>query len=134
MNISVIFLLRFLHHAEDYLAAGVGIPFESNPEAKKKLLNNFLEVSSPKMVSCFEKQIVSNGTGYLVGNDLTAADIFFAVVVDHHCQALGNPLLGNHPNCLKLYNKVKEHPKIAKYQKENPAKGPVKLLQEAQSA
>lgn len=129
---DVIHYLRYLNHCDDFLVAGGRIPFTFNPDVKKKLTKNFLNVSAPACLTSFEKRLESNGTGFLVGTALTAADIFFAVVLDHHSQIIDTSLVSEFPQCQKLYNLVKENPAIAKYQREHPVKGPYRLMQDAQ--
>jgi len=82
----------------------------------------------------FEKRLESNKRGFVVGDELTAADIYFKVVIDHHSEILLDNLLAEFPLFQKLYKNVKEQPAVARWQAENPNKGLIKLLEEVNKA
>lgn len=120
----------FLHHGEDYFKSGCLIPFTSDSGKKKQMLEAFLKSGNQTCLNYYEKKLKANNTGFLVGNSLTAADLMFYQTVQHHKSELDQDVTAAHPLCTTLYNKVKNDPAVEKWQKENPVKGPTKLLGE----
>lgn len=82
------------------------------------------------MFGVVEKKLATTKTGHIVGDSLTAADVFLTVVVDHHVRNFEKPLLDDFPLCKELYEKVKSNPLVAEWQKENPGRGPFPLMKE----
>ncbi len=123
-----------MEHADDLLRAGGALPFQFNPEIKEKLIKKFLNDTVPMSLEGFEKRLESNKRGFVVGDELTAADIYFKVVIDHHSEILLDNLLAEFPLFQKLYKNVKEQPAVARWQAENPNKGLIKLLEEVNKA
>jgi glutathione S-transferase len=122
-----------MEHSDDLLRAGGAIPFIFDSEQKEKRSKKFLNTQGPALLKPFENKLESTQTGYLVGASLTAADVFFAVVIDHHYSIFRVSMLEELPLCKKLYLKVKTEPSIAMWQKSNPPKSPVELLEEVSS-
>lgn len=122
-----------MQHADDLLQAGGGIPFISNRTVKEKKILAFKNKHLPTSLDCFEKRLEKNGTGFLVGSKPTVADVSFVTAMDHHFYNIDGQLLADHLKCKVLYDRIKAIPSIEKWQRENPVKRPIELLDEAKS-
>ena len=122
-----------MEHADDLLRAGGGIPFISNPEIRQKKTQAFVKRNLPASLDSFEKRLEQTETGFLVGRKLTVADLSFVTAMDHHFLNIEGQLFVDHHKCKGLYDRIKNIPEIAKWQKENPVRRPNELLQEAKN-
>ncbi len=93
----------------------VGKNEQEKKDGKKKLIEETL----PRMFKCFEEKLVKTNTGYLVGNNMTMADIYLIATLEK----LGedkDEALGNYPKLYSLDKRVISHPKIADWIAKRP--------------
>nr|QST14961.1 GSTsigma1b protein [Diaphanosoma celebensis] len=92
---------------------------EKDSEKQKELYQNFLQNNIMPHIAIVEKKLVENNTGYLVGSELTWADIayfaFFSFVVEKFADALKEA-----PLFKALMDKVEGIPSIKKWIETRP--------------
>ena len=84
----------------------VGKNEQEKKDGKKKLIEETL----PRMFKCFEEKLVKTNTGYLVGNNMTMADIYLIATLEK---------LGEDKE-EALGKRVISHPKIADWITKRP--------------
>ncbi|KAH3777541.1 probable glutathione S-transferase 7 [Dreissena polymorpha] len=88
--------------------------FEKDEEKKKEAGKNLNDVVYPKFFGYFEKQLDNNGGKYLVGSELTVADLAVYAVIDTAVQNTEN-LLDKHVKLRAHRDMVGAIPKIQEY-------------------
>nr|AVT42183.1 glutathione S-transferase s2 [Lissorhoptrus oryzophilus] len=97
--------------------------FESDPTKKEEKKKKALEEDGPFYLGKFEDILTKNGSGYLVGSQLTWADLFFAAKLSS-MKERHPELLKPFPKLLALVDKVNNLPKIKAYLDKRPARDP----------
>merc|ERR1712062_165766 len=87
---------------------------ESDPTRKAELEKKIGEEVWPAYLKKFEDRLTENGTGVLVGKDLTWTDLYWVSVVGW-AQGKLDPLLEKFPKNKALIKKVTSEPKISNY-------------------
>lgn len=99
-------------------------------EDKEKLKmerEKFCKEDAPRYFGGIEKRLEKFGSGpWAVGEEITIADLAIShAVTNIKCGILDHvpkDLLDCYPRGFKIYNMVKEHPKVAEWYKEHPVK------------
>ncbi len=96
---------------------------ETDPTRKADLEKTFSTELLPKHVKVFESRLAKNGTGFLVGNSLTVADLFLFNLVD--VLALSNaprPIsaLANANHIRAHEDRIRNMPRIAEWIRKRP--------------
>lgn len=93
--------------------------YEKNEEKKMAMRKVLREETLPKWLGIFDKQIDTNGTGFLVGSSMTVADLkLFGIMETLKSGMLdGVPttIADAYPKLKELYEMVAKHEKIAAY-------------------
>ncbi|EFX82912.1 probable glutathione S-transferase 7 [Daphnia pulex] len=99
------------------LLNAVAVPFvEKDPVKKKELYQNFMRITIAPHVAAVEKQLKKNNTGYLVGNQLTWADLaYYAYFSDFLEVKFGSAFLKAAPRLKALIDRVKALPNVQKW-------------------
>merc|ERR1711874_391096 len=74
-NLDGLAIDQYVQLIQDLVAVAVKGFMEKDEAKKAEIWKTFKETDSPKYVGFFEKGLKDNGTGFLVGNQLTLADI-----------------------------------------------------------
>jgi len=83
---------------------------------KTEAWNTFKTEQLPPFLEKYEAFLKKNGTGFLVGDKLSWADIVVAEILNRFVTIFDKPtLLSGHQNLIDLMNKVHELPNIKKY-------------------
>jgi glutathione S-transferase len=85
-----------------------------SPEIES-LKTPYLAETVPAEFGKFEAALKANGTGYLVGHSLTAADLYFFDILENHLALAGEGILDAFPLIKQLHAHVAAHPKIRDY-------------------
>jgi len=91
---------------------------ESDPSRKAELEKKIAEELWPNNLKIFETRLAKSN-GWLVGNGLTWADLYFVSVLDR-LRERKDEVLASYPNCKALSDKVNSNPKIAEWIKKRP--------------
>lgn len=94
--------------------------YEEQKEAAALATEKFLEFRVPKYFSYFEKIITRNaaGSGWLVGNGLTYADLSLFQLVEGMAYAFPNrwgKVAGEYPSVMEIWRRVASRPNIKAY-------------------
>jgi glutathione S-transferase len=115
-----------MEQANDVLIRGVTVAFEKDADTKKQMFENFQSEFMPKNLHVFNTQLKKNGTGFMVGKNLTAADLMLMVVLDNVLQSdpsyTSKEALADFPVVNSHYEKIKRIPAIATWNKKHPRK------------
>ncbi|XP_005104558.2 probable glutathione S-transferase 7 [Aplysia californica] len=105
---------------QDFVTVAAKMFHEKEEEKKGELIKTFKETDSPRLFGYVEAQLKENGTGYLVGSELSLADI---AVYDFITGALVDLVcpLDNFPLVKTLTETVGQNERIKKYVAERPA-------------
>ncbi|BFZ09088.1 hypothetical protein BsWGS_12127 [Bradybaena similaris] len=100
--------------ANDLINTGSKAFWESDPAKKAELLKNLKEIEIPKYFNFFETLLKESGTGYVVGNSLTLADlVFYDVVFNLTSRKVASteefPLLQAHSKWVESNDKIKAY-------------------------
>ncbi|XP_057369493.1 probable glutathione S-transferase 7 [Daphnia carinata] len=106
----------YAENIHDLLNA-VAVPFtEKNPVKQKEMYQKFMRDVIVPHVAAVEKQLKKNNTGFLVGNELTWADLaYYAYFSDFLEVKFGSAFLKNAPHLKALIDRVKELPNVKKW-------------------
>jgi len=85
--------------------------FTRDDEAQMVIVNKNLD----KYLPIYNQILADNKTGYLVGADLTLADIAFFEIVQAAIDFCGNQRLSDFPEVVKFYSVVSSLPNIQRY-------------------
>ena len=91
---------------------------ETDPTKKAELEKKIFEEVWPQNLKIFESYITKNN-GWLVGNDMTWADLYVTIVFGWMGEKKDSAL-EHFPQCKALADKVNGHPKIAEWIKTRP--------------
>ena len=91
---------------------------ENDPEKKAELEKKIAEEVWPNNLKIFEAKLAKNN-GWLVGNGMTWADMYFVSVLDW-LREKKDEVLASFPHCKKLSENVNSNPKIAEWIKKRP--------------
>ncbi|CAC5415517.1 HPGDS [Mytilus coruscus] len=90
-------------------------------QKKEDIAKNILENFFPKFLKFMDKLIKDNGAGYLVGSELTVADLAYFDIQDRLKTNIGDcKEIENYPDLLKLVEKVQSIPSIKKWLNKRP--------------
>jgi len=84
-------------------------------EQKKTCVENFKTKKCPEVFPKFEKMLIDNKTGFLVGKHMTFADLAVMDVCDQIDLECSPEFFAKYPSVTALREKVRSHPKIAAY-------------------
>lgn len=73
----------------------------------------------PKNLSIFESRLASNGTGYLVGDSLTVADLFFFTLLEG-LKEKKDLVLSKFPHVKRLDERIRANAKISEWLNKRP--------------
>jgi glutathione S-transferase len=116
-------LTRYLEAALELQNDMFAVADEKDSTKIAQLEKKFSEEVLPKHLRVFENRLAKNGTGYLVGNSLTVADIFLFRLVDELNLFYGPrtvPALANSVQIRGLEERVKNNPRISEWLKKRP--------------
>ncbi len=101
---------------DEYVRAVV---FERDEDRKAMLKKRFIEESLPNTLKRLEAHLARVGTGFLVGNELTWADLYLNQVVDdlHHGTFSNTFSLVQFPLVKANVEKVSSIPRIAEWKR-----------------
>lgn len=95
--------------------------WEKDPVKQKELFDKVNEDLIQPHVERVEKHMTENGTGFLVGNAITWADLaYYAYFTTPVMSKLGGQVLDKAPTLKKLVQRVGEIPQIKKYVETRP--------------
>ncbi|XP_050413346.1 probable glutathione S-transferase 5 isoform X2 [Patella vulgata] len=96
------------------------VHFEQDEAKKAELMKKFKEEQLPKCFGYIEKTLSENSSGFLVGNQLTWADLAL-IDLDAMLGNFGNPInLDKFPKVAAHRKQVEALPRISKYLKNRP--------------
>ncbi|XP_005104565.2 glutathione S-transferase 1-like [Aplysia californica] len=104
---------------QDLIQFGIKIYHEKEKGKRDELIQGFKDVHQPQFLGYFEKLLSDNGTGYLVGNDLSLADIAVFDVVTGWLGTYMGPI-DDFPLVKALVDKVWERDGIKSYMAARP--------------
>jgi glutathione S-transferase len=93
--------------------------YEQNEEVKAKLAETLFKETVPANVTFFEKLLEQNGTGYLVGNSLTWADVVLSYGLTYFATKR-DEFLQNAPLVRALDEKVTSNERVAAWLAKRP--------------
>uniref|UniRef100_A0AC35UF28 Glutathione transferase n=1 Tax=Rhabditophanes sp. KR3021 TaxID=114890 RepID=A0AC35UF28_9BILA len=105
---------QFIQALDDYLIQFKPIYYEQDPVAKGKLIQHFIDVPAPEMLTIFNRFLEQNGARHLVGDKLTLADLALFHCLDIFTNKL-HVKYDNYPAIDKFYNAINALPKIRHY-------------------
>ena len=73
----------------------------------------------PKNLNIFERKLAKTGTGYLVGDSLTVADLFLFTLLDTLNERKDKVLI-IYPNLKRLDERIRNNPRIAEWLRKRP--------------
>merc|ERR1712002_1055080 len=113
-NLDGFYIDMYVQLIQDLLNKAIKAMFTKDDDEKKKLWAEFKETTSPKYMKWFDDAISKNGTGYLVGDKLSLADI---AVYDLSNGFLDDKICSteNFPNVKKMCGLVEANPGIKKW-------------------
>ncbi len=91
---------------------------ENDPTRKAELEKKIAEEVWPNNLKIFENKLTQNN-GWLVGDGMTWADLYFVLVLDWLREGK-EATLASFPHCKALAEKVTSNPKIAEWIKKRP--------------
>jgi glutathione S-transferase len=97
---------------------GSGLYYEDQKPESKRRSEDFVTRRAPKFLNYFERVLVSNGTGFLVGRRLTYADLSLFQIVAGLRFAFPKAMTRlekKHKRVVALHDRVSERPRIAHY-------------------
>ena len=109
---------RFVDQVNDVISELVNFLRENNPAKKAELEKKIAEEVWPNNLKIFEAKLAKNN-GWLVGNGMTWADMYFVSVLDW-LREKKDEVLAPFPHCKKLSENVNSNPKIAEWIKKRP--------------
>ncbi|GFO11502.1 glutathione s-transferase alpha [Plakobranchus ocellatus] len=83
----------------DFMSSVLPIGFRPEAEVLAEAKSKFL----PKYMPLFEKVAAANGTGYLVGNSMTLADLSLLEPLLSYVEYFGSEIFNDYPALKKLY-------------------------------
>ncbi|KAJ3038271.1 hypothetical protein HDV00_000868 [Rhizophlyctis rosea] len=112
---------QFMCHLEDITKVVANTLHEQDAEKKKAIREELSATTLPRLYGYMERFAAENGTGYLVGNSLTVADLMLYCsdgwlrmgVLDH----IKPDILDAFPNLMKVIKNVGANPKVAEWEK-----------------
>lgn len=110
---------QYVHLLQDLRPLGEPAFSEKDPDKKAKLFEEFKVKHSYRFLGYFEKGLRDNGTGYLVTNKLTLADIALYDLTTGMISPLISPL-DDFPLVRALVHTVGEHPGIKAWMEHRP--------------
>jgi len=113
-NLDSLKIDQIIQLTVDFINIGGKALFEKDEAKKAELFKNFKEVEAPKFLGFFEKLLKESGTGYFVGNSLTAADILVYEYISNFIQRKALSTEG-YPLLQALFKKVESNEKIKAY-------------------
>uniref|UniRef100_A0A2C9KNS0 GST C-terminal domain-containing protein n=1 Tax=Biomphalaria glabrata TaxID=6526 RepID=A0A2C9KNS0_BIOGL len=106
---------------QDAVNSSVKAYHETDSKKKIQFLKDLLETAIPHFLSCCEKLLRDNGTGYFVGDKLTLADLMTWNFINGTENRLKVSGLADHfPAVKDLFNKVANVDKIKSYLAQRP--------------
>ena len=93
---------------------------QNDETIKTQLMNKYFTESLPRNLEYFEKKLADTGTGYLVGDSLTWADIFLNFVLTWLDATKTEAAFQKAPLVRQHIEKISSHPGIADYVKKRP--------------
>ncbi|XP_046646250.1 glutathione S-transferase 1-like [Daphnia pulicaria] len=94
---------------------------EKDPEKQQEIFDKVNEEMIQPHAKKIEEILIKNGSGFLVGNALTWADIaYYAYFTTPMMDRLGGQVLESHPHLKKLIQHVGDIPTIKKYIETRP--------------
>ena len=96
------------------------IRFENDETKKGELFSKYFNEHLPKNLNFFETRLAKNGTGFLVGDSLTWADLYVYFVVTWVENPQAKEALNKAPHVQKLIQKVTSNTGVAAYLKDRP--------------
>jgi len=95
-------------------------------DKKEEMKKNFVEVDTPKVLTRLDKILGKNGTGFLVGHQLTFVDLLWWYATENFSdQGLAD--LSKYEHLNKWKSSIEARPKIAAYRK-NPNRYPIQYM------
>ncbi|XP_037043562.1 glutathione S-transferase 1-like [Bradysia coprophila] len=111
---------EILDASQDFSEAFYAIQLASTKEEKEKVSQNVVAVVTPKYMNLFNKLVEENSSGFMVGNQLSLADLHVFNIV---CTPDGKParhVTDGRPGLEKLVDKVSQIPQIQKWLEARP--------------
>ena len=105
----------------DLTSAAYGIIYETDEEQKKKRIEKIAKEQLPNNIELLEKFLQKQNTGFLVGSELTLADLALVVTLERVVDYGLDELLEKSPLVKALNEKVRAHPRIADWIAKRPA-------------
>ena len=95
--------------------------FEKDEAKKKELHDKYMADVFPNFVATMESFVVKNGGNFLVGSDVTVADIYIMhIMMALSARAWGEEWKGKAPTLAKLVEKIQNLPNIKKWIETRP--------------
>ncbi len=116
------FFSRYTEESQDLFSHFPSILFAKDPETKASLLKKLSEEAFPNKMNYFQGVLAKNNTGFLVGSDLTVADLnLFSVLTEMKFIGVDvSGILDSYPSVKAHEEKIKNLPKIAEWIKNRP--------------
>jgi len=93
---------------------------EKDPEKQKELYQKFLAENVVPHATIVERHLLKNGTGFLVGSEITWADLAYYGYFSFLIEKFGEPFLKVTPNLKALIERVEKLPNIQKWLEVRP--------------
>jgi len=106
------------------LHPAIGAFFGGDKAKAKEELDNFMKETGPNFLKTYEKFLADNGTGWLVGKEVTWADLWVGEMLARLSEPGWIPtLLDSYPHLKALVDKVHALPKIKAWVAKRPTTG-----------
>jgi hypothetical protein len=110
----------YAEQIRDLFEIYVLVLFEKDDKRKVEENSRFFDIILPKNLGFFEKKLIENKSGYLVGDSLSWADLFLYFSLDFIGEDKIKSSLGNAPTVKKHIEKIVHYPGISEYIKNRP--------------
>ena len=104
----------------DMLMGFITAHHETDPEKKKELFTKYFTEGIIEFLKYFEKALIENKDGVIVGDKVTWVDLLFCTVWDFIPKETKEVLFARFPSCKALYHKIMSLPKIAEWIEKRP--------------
>ncbi|XP_005106678.1 glutathione S-transferase 3 [Aplysia californica] len=120
-NKEALLVEQMVNLIQDFIQVTVLIDEEQDQKKKAEMLKDCKEKATPRYFGFFEKILKTTGTGYVVGNQLSLADIALYDVYTGWMKSFLGPV-DDYPLCKALRDKVGANDKIKEYMAARPVR------------
>ncbi|XP_005090422.1 S-crystallin SL11 [Aplysia californica] len=119
-NKEALHIEQMVNLIQDFMVIAVSIDDQYQDQKKhRELTEDCKKNTMPRFFGFFEKILKASGTGYVVGNQMTLADIALFDVLTGYLKNFAGPL-DDYPLCVALRDKVGANDKIKAYMASRP--------------